>query len=94
MFDSYAQYEAAAKAVLADKAKGTGYSNGTGVVFLLCDELFYAPEGAALQDCYEGDVSAWEEHSNRAEFKALQNPVFVVRFTPAEVEAYEAALNN
>jgi hypothetical protein len=92
MFKRYADYVKAAMEALKDKPQGTGYSNGTGVVFVLNGALCYVEEGQELDDAREGDISAWEENSNRNEFDALQSPVFVERFSPEEVEAYEAGL--
>lgn len=94
MFKTYADYVQAATAELRDKPKGTGYQNGTGVVFLLAGVLHYAADGDGIEDAVEGDVSEWIDPSNRAEFAALQQPVFAERFTPAEVETSEADMRG
>lgn len=90
MFKTFQEYEAAAMALLQDKPKGTGFKNATGVVLLVCEELCYVEEGDGLDACGSIDASCWDDCTNAAEFVAVLNPVFVARFTPAEVAAHEA----
>lgn len=90
MFKNYQEYVAAATALLQDKPKGTGFANGTGVVLLVSGELCYVEDGDKLDDCNQFDASCWDDCTNEAETAAVRNPVFVARFTPAEVAAHEA----
>ena len=92
MFKIYAEYVNAAKAALADKPKGTGYQSATGVVFLVGDMVCYVEASDGLGDSSESDASAFDEPTIMHEWECLQSPVFVERFTPAEVEAYEVEL--
>ena len=94
MFKTFQEYEAAAMALLQDKPKGTGFKNATGVVLLVSDELCYVEEGDGLDACGSIDASCWDDCTNAAEFVAVLNPVFVERFTPAEIVAYEASDNE
>lgn len=92
MFKSYSEYLQAAKSVLANKPKGTGYQNSGGVVFLVGDMVCYVEARENLEDCSESDASAFDEPTIRHEWECLQSPVFVERFTPSEIEAYEVEL--
>ena len=92
MFKNYADYVQAATAALLGKPKGTGYHNETGVVLLVGDMLCYVEAGESLRDCSESDASAFDEPTIKHEWDCLQSPVFVERFAPAEVEAYEVEL--
>ena len=89
MFINYADYVQAALQALADKPKGMGYSNGTGVVLLISGELCYVEAGEGIDEATEGDRSAWDEATSISEFRSLRNPEFVQRFTPEEVSAHE-----
>ena len=92
MFNTYAEYVKAATSVLQDKPKGTGYQNATGVVLLVGDMVCYVEAGEGLSNCCESDASAFDEPTIKHEWDCLQSPVFVERFAPAEVEAYEVEL--
>lgn len=88
-FSTYQEYVAAAKAALADKPAGTGYHNGYGVVFLMWgDTLCYVEENESIGDASETDTSAFDSQMLLHEWRCLQQPVFVARFTPEEVKAF------
>ncbi|WP_304350792.1 hypothetical protein [Comamonas testosteroni] len=89
MFINYTDYVQAALQALAGKPKGVGYSNGTGVVFLMSGELCYVEAGESIDEATEGDRSAWDEATSISEFRSLRNPEFVQRFTPEDVAAHE-----
>lgn len=92
MFQTYADYLQAATAALQDKPKGTGYQNATGVVLLVGEMVCYVEAGEGLWDSSESDASAFDEPTIQHEWNCLQSAIFVERFTPAEVEAYEICL--
>ena len=86
---TYQQYEAAAAALLGAQPKGTGFKTGPGVVLLIDGELTYFEPGDAIDEGMPADVAAWDDNPE-AEVSALVRAELVQRFTPAEVEAYEA----
>ena len=87
-FSTYQEYVAAAKAALADKPAGTGYHNGHGVVFLMWGTLCYVEENESIGDASEADSTAFDSQMLMHEWRCLQEPVFVARFTPEEVQAF------
>lgn len=89
MFITYADYAQAALELLQDKPKGTGYSNGTGVVLLISGCLHYVEDGEGIEDACEGDLSVWDEASSLNEYQSMRSPVLIQRFTPEVVVAYE-----
>lgn len=88
---SYRAYVATARAMLANQPKGAAFMHEGGAVLLLWGELHYVEQRDTLDDAVQGDPSAWDDGLAAIEWERLERRELIQRFTPAEVEAFEAA---